>query len=73
MLHMVNTKVIYLSPDKENIKYVVEKADEKGLDATFGWIIEDLKKNLEGCPKTIIFCTSFKECGEIYDFLRYTT
>ena len=45
MLHMVNTKVIYLSPDKENIKYVVEKADEKGLDATFGRIIEDLKKN----------------------------
>jgi hypothetical protein len=67
MLHMVNTNVIYLSPDKENIKYVVEKVDKAGLDVTFGWIIEDLKQHLEACPKTIIFCTSFKECGELYD------
>ena len=67
MLHMVNTKVIYLSPDKENIKYIVQKADKAGLHVTFSWIIEDLKKHLQACPKTIIFCTSFKECGEVYD------
>ena len=70
MLHMKNTQLVSLSPDKENIKYIVEMANKYGdLDKTFSWLIKDLKENGVNTQKTIVFCSSFKECGDIYDTL----
>ena len=39
------------------------------LDTTFSWLIKDLKENGVNTQKTIVFCLSFKECGDIYDTL----
>lgn len=71
MLNMVNVKTVHLSPDKENVKHVVEKANVD-LEETFGWLIKDILKHKQETKKTIVFCRSFKECGDIYDtFLSY--
>jgi hypothetical protein len=46
MLHMQKPQLVFLSPDKENIKYVVQMANKDGdLDKTFSWLINDLKDN----------------------------
>ena len=66
MLNMVNVKMVGLSPDKENVKYIVEKA-KIDLEETFDWLIEDMIRYQQNTKKTVIFCRSFKECGDIYD------
>ncbi|CAB4045087.1 probable Werner syndrome ATP-dependent helicase homolog 1 [Paramuricea clavata] len=63
---MVNVITVHLSPDKENVKYVVEKANID-LDETFGWLIKDILTHRQHTEKTVIFCQSFKECGDLYD------
>ena len=66
MLNMVNVKIVCLSPDKENVKYIVEKA-KIDLEETFDWLIKDMIRYQQSTEKTVIFCRSFKECGDIYD------
>lgn len=66
LLNMSNTKLIRQSPDKKNICYSVKKA--KDMDETFQCILKLLNLNESGStiPKTIIYCRSLKDCGEIY-------
>ena len=65
LLNMNNTKLIRQSPDKKNIYYSLEKANDK-LEETFQWIMANLVKEPTGVPKRIIYCHSLKDCGEIY-------
>ena len=44
MLNMTAVKTIRMSPDKRNVKYVVEKAKSE-LQDTFGWLISDMINN----------------------------
>ena len=70
MLNMKNTKVIQLSPDKENMRYIVEKASGE-IEKTFSWSLFDLNLFRGDREKTVIFCCSTKECGEIYETFLY--
>ena len=69
MLNMTCVKTIRMSPDKRNVKYVVEKAKSE-LQDTFGWLISDIINNAHA-EKTIIFCQSLKACGDIYDTFQH--
>ena len=72
MLNMTCVKTIRMSPDKRNVKYVVEKAKSE-LQDTLSWLISDIINNAHA-EKTIIFCQSLKACGDIYDtFLHFVT
>ena len=64
LLNMRNAKLIRQSPDKKNISYHVEKAKE--LDEMFQWILDLFSSSVTEIPKTIIYCRSLKDCGEIY-------
>ena len=64
LLNMRNAKLIRQSPDKKNISYHVEKAKE--LDEIFQWILDLFSSSVTEIPKTIIYCRSLKDCGEIY-------
>ena len=56
MLYMQNTKIVYLSPDKANVKYVVKMANKNGdLDKTFGWLIKDLIDNASSTNYYLLF------------------
>ena len=61
---MKDTKVIRHSPDKNNLYYSVEKCSD--IDETFQPMIKVLNENTADIPKTIIYCRSLKDCGEIY-------
>ena len=61
MLNMVNVKMVGLSPDKENVKYIVEKA-KIDLEETFDWLIKDMIRYHQNTKKTVtleIFMTFF--------------
>ena len=64
LLNMRNPKLIRQSPDKKNICYHVEKAKE--LDETFKCILHLFSSAVAEIPKTIIYCRSLKDWGEIY-------
>lgn len=64
LLNMNNTKLIRQSPDKKNIYYSVEKAND--MEETFQWMVKLLDGPIAGITKTIIYCRSLKDCGEIY-------
>lgn len=64
LLNMRNAKLIRQSPDKKNISYHVEKAKE--LDETFQWMLDLFSFPVAEIPKTIIYCRSLKDCGEMY-------
>ena len=62
---MNNTKFIRHSPDKKNIYYSVEMANDN-MEETFQGIMAKLVNEPTGLPKTINYCRSLKDCGEIY-------
>ena len=64
LLNVRNPKLIRQSPDKQNISSHVEKAKE--LDETFKWILDLFSSSVAEIAKTIIYCRSLKDCGEIY-------
>lgn len=64
LLNMRNAKLIRQSPDKQNISSHVKKAKE--LDETFKWILDLFSSSVAEIAKTIIYCRSLKDCGEIY-------
>ena len=61
---MKDTKVIRHSPDKKNLYYSVEKCCD--IEETFQSIVNVLHEQTAQIPKTIIYCRSLKDCGEIY-------
>lgn len=54
VLHMRDTKVVKLTPDKPNCRFAVEKVfdNEKQLKC----FLEELKEKKEKFPRTIIYC-----------------
>ncbi|XP_020617732.1 probable Werner syndrome ATP-dependent helicase homolog 1 [Orbicella faveolata] len=65
---MTSVKTIRMSPDKRNVKYIVEKAKNE-LQDTFGWLISDMVNNAHA-EKTVVFCLSLKAC-DIYDTFQH--
>ena len=70
MLNMTAVKTVRMSPDKENVKYVIERA-KPDLEVTFGWLINAIHEKKEHSEKTVVFCQSFKECGDVYDLFQH--
>lgn len=46
MLNMTAVKTVRMSPDKENVKYVIERA-KPDLEVTFGWLINAIREKKE--------------------------
>jgi len=65
LLNMKNVKIVRLPPNKDNIKMSFQKAP-KELEETLSWVIGDLKEKGNEMLKTIIYCRSLKDCGDIY-------
>lgn len=68
VLHMRDTKVVKLTPDKPNCRFAVEKVfdNEKQLKC----FLEELKEKKEKFPQTIIYCRSIAVCGELFSLFR---
>lgn len=57
-----------MSPNKENIKFVVKKVPNS-VGAAMFWLMETLNNLKEKFPRTVIYCNSIKDVSTIYNFL----
>jgi len=64
-LHMRDTKLIKISPDKPNCKFVVKKCPGEVEDELM-WVLTELKENKSSFSRTIIYCRSLLSCGQYY-------
>ena len=68
-LHMRDTKLIKISPDKPNCKFVVKKCPGE-VEDELRWVLMELKENKSSFPRTIIYCRSLSSCGQLYSFFQ---
>ncbi|VDH97829.1 Hypothetical predicted protein [Mytilus galloprovincialis] len=59
---------ITMSPNKENIKIVVNKVNTE-LEIAMCWLIDGLHKEKENFPKTLIYCTSIIDVSKMYKYI----
>ena len=64
-LHMRDTKLIKISQDKPNCKFVVKKCPGEVEDELM-WVLTELKENKSSFSRTIIYCRSLSSCGQYY-------
>ena len=58
---------IRVSPDKENIKIVVQKIPNS-VEMAMVWLVDALSENT--LPRTILYCTSIKDASNIYSYIH---
>ena len=68
-LHMRDTKLIKISPDKPNCKFVVKKCPGEVEDELM-WVLTELKENKSSFSRTIIYCRSLSSFGQLYWFFK---
>lgn len=71
VLKMVSPKVVSVSPNKPNIKYVVKSNSNSSLEETFAPLVEEFRQKRKGMDRTIIFCRTYDQCSRIYMFLAH--
>jgi superfamily II DNA helicase RecQ len=59
---------IRLSPNKENIKFVVKKVPNS-IEVSMFWLMEALNNLEVKFPRTIIYCNTIKDVSTMYNFL----
>ena len=64
-LHMRDTKLIKILPDKPNCKFVVIKCPGE-VEGELKWVLTELKENKSSFSRTIIYCRSLPSCGQYY-------
>lgn len=62
---MRNVKIVKLSPEKDNIMYTVKKV-AKDVEEVFADILAEPKEKKTDTPKTVVYCRSIKDCGELF-------
>ena len=68
VLGMENPVLVSVSPDKDNIKYVV--AGFLTMDKAFGPIADQLYESHTLFGRTIIFCQKLDDCCKLYRYFR---
>ena len=69
ILGMTEPSVIAVTPNRSNICYSVEKK-VGGIDETFAVLVDELREKRVGMPRSIIFCRSYEDVGQIYAFIK---
>ena len=68
-LGMIRPKVVTVSPNRPNIKYVVYSKPGT-LEEVFAPLVEELKRLRLSMERTIIFCRTYDDCSMLYLFMR---
>ena len=70
-LHMRDSKLIKISPDKPNCKFVVKKCPCEVEDELM-WVLAELKENKSSFSRTIIYCRSLPITVKLRTILLYS-
>lgn len=68
LLNMLEPYVIARSPDKDNVRFAVQKIGD--YSTFFQPILNELKRKRVLLPRIIIFCKHKADCGKLYTFFR---
>jgi len=66
---MKNPVIIAESPNKPNVKYIVQTKSES-IEETFAPLIEQIKRQRTSMDKMIIFCASYEVATHIFHFIK---
>ena len=64
-----NLHLIVASPNRSNIYLYVAKVN-KNLSEMFGWLVEKLIVEKQACPRTLVYCRTTTECGQLFSFFK---
>lgn len=64
-LYMRDVMLVKISPDKPNSKFIVKKSSGD-IEEDFLWVLNQLRGKMLECPRTIIYCKTIANCGELY-------
>ena len=65
---MIRPRIFSVSPNRANIKYVVQPATN--IEEAFEPLAEEVKCKRVEMGRVIIFCRTYDNCSHIYMFLR---
>ncbi len=68
LMRLRNEVVVAISPCKDNIMYVVVESD--GIEWIFEPLATKLLKKQASYPRTLIYCSSFADCSNVYSFFK---
>lgn len=68
-LGMIRPKVVTVSPNRPNIKYVVHSKPGT-LEEVFASLVEEVKRLRLSVDRTIIFCRTYDSCSMLYLFMK---
>lgn len=60
---------MYVSPNRENIRFSVKKVKKEHQHEELQWLIDLLKKHGKETPKTLIFCNTINEIAQVTNYL----
>ena len=66
---MKDTNVIALSPQRPNIYY--SRRPPINLDELTTYLADSLREERSYFLKTILFCRTYKDCGDLYTTIKY--
>ena len=69
-LSMNNPMIIALCPQRSNIFYNVKSS--VSLDQLSSNVVEEFSKDRSIFIKTVIFCRTYKDCGDLFSTIRHT-
>ena len=70
VLGMIKPAIITVSPNKENLKYIVT---ESTLEETFEGLVEEVRAKRALTDRTIVFCQIYDYCSYIYKYMYLVT
>ena len=65
-LGMCNPVLVYKSPNKPNIKYVVKNKQGCSISEIMAPLVSDLRKERQMLPRVIVFGKTYETCGELF-------
>jgi superfamily II DNA helicase RecQ len=70
LLALKDANIFEQPPDRPNIRLYVNRVLPG--PACLDWLVNHLQENPTECPKTIIYCRTFKDCSSVYAHFLYS-
>ena len=64
-----DVKVIYVSPNRFNLRFSVKKVKKQMQLKELDWLVTLLRNEGVNCPKTIVFCNTINEIAVVTNYL----
>lgn len=68
-LNMRNPQRVFVSPNRPNLRFTIEKLPKASMVLQLDWIVNLVKENGINTPKIIVFCTTLYAVGSVMNYL----